>query len=190
MLNLKSFEQQWTRVYPHAAAVGYLLREAYPARWMRIHSLPGGKRYPTTDLERVEVLRRHNDVATSLLGEGAECVAVVPWDCGAGGLGRVARAAGLGSVEFVSLAPVPPDHASNEPICLFATTVVWKAGTHDSALMRVAEDEIGILFFSSDSGRVYAPYDGGADLFFPTEEERDLARARYRDWLSGRPDGL
>jgi len=41
-----------------------------------------------------------------------------------------------------------------------------------------------------DTGAVYAPYDGGADLFFPSTWERDLARDRYRAWLSRDPGGL
>ncbi|WP_420377890.1 DUF3885 domain-containing protein [Streptomyces filamentosus] len=34
------------------------------------------------------------------------------------------------------------------------------------------------------------PYDGGADVFLATPEERDRTRDRYPDWLSSHPSGL
>ena len=54
----------------------------------------------------------------------------------------------------------------------------------------VADNRVSGLFAALETGSVYAPYDGGADLFFPTGWERDLARERYDGWLSSRPDGL
>jgi hypothetical protein len=39
------------------------------------------------------------------------------------------------------------------------------------------------LLVNLDSGQVYAPYDGGADLFYSTEFARDNARERFAAWL-------
>ncbi|WP_435858452.1 DUF3885 domain-containing protein [Streptomyces milbemycinicus] len=38
--------------------------------------------------------------------------------------------------------------------------------------------------------RIHYPYDGGADVFLTTPEERDRARDRHAHWLSGSPWGL
>jgi hypothetical protein len=46
------------------------------------------------------------------------------------------------------------------------------------------------LIVSEATGRVYAPYDGGADLFVETEAERDALRTKYSGWLSTHPSGL
>ncbi|MBZ4416504.1 hypothetical protein [Myxococcus sp. RHSTA-1-4] len=47
-----------------------------------------------------------------------------------------------------------------------------------------------VLLASCTTGHVYAPYDGGAGLFFRNPEERNAARQRYRDWRSRLPSGL
>jgi hypothetical protein len=38
--------------------------------------------------------------------------------------------------------------------------------------------------------RIHHPYDGGADVFLTTPEERDRMRDRHADWLSSHPSGL
>jgi hypothetical protein len=38
--------------------------------------------------------------------------------------------------------------------------------------------------------RIHHPYDGGADVFLATSEERDRMRDRHADWLSSHPSGL
>ncbi|WP_078592168.1 DUF3885 domain-containing protein [Streptomyces pseudogriseolus] len=38
--------------------------------------------------------------------------------------------------------------------------------------------------------RLYHPYDGGADVFLTSPEERDRMRDRHADWLSSHPLGF
>ena len=54
--------------------LGYRLRLSYPDRWIRIYSLPEGKRYAETDEEREILLERQNAVASFVLGGGAACL--------------------------------------------------------------------------------------------------------------------
>ena len=63
-------------------------------------------------------------------------------------------------------------------------------GSLDPLIRSVAEDQIQALLVSLESGRVYAPYDGGADLFLRSAAERDLMQKRYQQWLSSHPEGL
>lgn len=70
----------WKRTFGKFAPLGYVCREKLPSRWLRIHSLPKSKRYPQTEAEYRELLRRHNEVATDLLGEGDECALFVDED--------------------------------------------------------------------------------------------------------------
>src|SRR5688572_11809110 len=44
-----------------------------PLRWLRIHSLPGSKRYATNELEYQALLARHNEVASEVLGASGLC---------------------------------------------------------------------------------------------------------------------
>lgn len=41
-----------------AFPVAHLMREHFPECWLRIHSLPGSKRYPESDAEREIVFER------------------------------------------------------------------------------------------------------------------------------------
>ncbi|WP_443333951.1 DUF3885 domain-containing protein [Streptomyces sp. CB02056] len=38
--------------------------------------------------------------------------------------------------------------------------------------------------------RLYHPYDGGADVYLASTEERDRLKERHAGWLSGHPNGL
>ncbi len=76
------------------------------------------------------------------------------------------------------------------PVGLFGAVVTWRRGAFDSFIGAAANDEIRGLALGNATGQVYAPYDGGADLFFPAVANRTEATRRYAAWLSTRPDGL
>src|SRR5690242_3897509 len=70
------FNDYWQQVYPNSPPIGYLLRQEYEDRWFRIHTLPESKRYPETEAEYQEILRRHNLLLDDLLGEQGEFVLI------------------------------------------------------------------------------------------------------------------
>ena len=187
------FRSIWDEWYPAAPPLGHLLREAYPGRWFRVHSLPGAKRYPDKDAEWRELLLRHNSVATRVLGPGAECALIVPHGDNEACLGegtelesRVLAPIGVfGETGWREDAPV-----GESGVRMGAAGVKWHPGGFDRLIRAVAEDRMRALFVNLANGRAYAPYDGGADLFLRDPAERDRLRERYRDWLSARSDGL
>jgi hypothetical protein len=75
-------------------------------------------------------------------------------------------------------------------MCLLGGATTWRRGAFDAFITAVADDSVSGLVVSLETGAVYAPYDGGADLLFPSSWERDLAHERYADWRSAREDGL
>lgn len=60
--------QKWHQQFPNCPPVGYRLRTAFANRWVRLHSLPGSKRYPQGEAEYATVLFRHNHVLGELIG--------------------------------------------------------------------------------------------------------------------------
>ncbi len=46
------------------------------------------------------------------------------------------------------------------------------------------------MWISSSTGAVFAPYDGGFDLFLPDAGMALELRRRHPDWLSDHPLGL
>lgn len=190
-----SFRALWRSFYGDCPPLGFLLQETFPDRWVRIHSLPGSKRYAETAVELATVLSRHNTVATDLLGESAACVLVTHPHVNPLASRRPRSGRQLDALDLRPLMTVveehPVDPAESWRIPLVAAHITWHATTLDDILADVAEDIIGpLLVVAVATGCVYAPYDGGADLFLPSAEERDAFRARHAEWLSPHPSGL
>ena len=166
----------WDEHFPDSAPLGYMLRQTYPKRWLRIHSLPESKRYADTEEEYAELLRRHNKVATDILGAGSQCYLIEGFwvESGDGGDGWVMTLDG-----------------EELPLRLEVTEAIWGFGRFDALLREVADwKSANVVFASRESGGIYAPYDGGADLIYRNEQERDAFKGAYRAWLSKHPAGL
>lgn len=185
----------WRAHYGDCPPAGFLLLETFPDRWFRVHSLPESKRYADTAREMSALLARHNTVASDVLGDGSPCVLVTKTEYNA----RVGRAA-RGQVQLarLGLQPLvvvttnnPKETGSGWSIPLAHARLVWQPGALDDVLVDVANALLGpFLIVSESTGRVYAPYDGGADLFLVSEVEREEFRARYATWLSSHASGL
>jgi hypothetical protein len=107
--------------------------------------------------------------------------------------------AGLTESELPRVGTLPPepwdedDGEFVEPVCLFGCSTAWRAGAFHAFIEAVAGNRVSGLFAALETGSVYAPYDGGADLFFSHGlGARPGARALRRLALlsSGRPVGL
>lgn len=166
--------------------MGHLLREAAAPRWFRIHSLPGGKRLPTNNLELAEIVRRHNTVATAVLGIGASSIAFLSeWSA---------------SRDFSSwpIADSAPDWQLSEDDLESVSRATfryrafrWRPAEFDREIVATARDEVGpIAVLSLSTSGVYCPYDGGADLFVPEAGDVEPLRALFKEWLSELPSRL
>jgi hypothetical protein len=189
------FRAFWRSHYGDCPPVGFLMRETFPDRWFRIHSLPESKRYASSAAELARLLARHNTIVTDLLGEGAPCVLVADPEYATH---DPARARGERQFVALDLQPLmtivekePKDINEAWSLSLAATRIQWRPRALDDVLTDVANHLLGpLLIVAEGSGRVYAPYDGGADLFLESSAERDAFRSKYASWLSPDPTGL
>jgi len=179
--------QAWKKAFPGAAPAGFLCRSAAAERWLRIHSLPDSKRYPDSEGEKAEVLRRYNIAATEVLGDRAACLLFITRF----GASRAWTRPTEGPLKGVQLVHVMTEGEGEDEIQIFAKEAIWQQGSFDTLLSAVAEDQTGpILFFNPKRGTAFAPYDGGADLFLETAAAVKGAMQRHQHWLSARPDRL
>ncbi|HUF27043.1 MAG TPA: hypothetical protein VMM18_08710 [Gemmatimonadaceae bacterium] len=191
----KSIRARWRSLFGDCPPLGFLLRESFPDRWLRIHSLRSGKRYPETAVEVATMLSRHNTVATELLGDGAPCVVIAnpapnPLHARGQRSRRQLDALGFRPVMIVE-EPDTPVGADGWHIPLSAASIRWREGALNDVLEDVAHDLVSpLLIVAIESGRVYAPYDGGADLFLCSPAERDAHRERWSEWLPTHSSGL
>lgn len=179
--------EDWRASFGAALPAGFLCRIALPDRWLRIHSLPGSKRYPETDADRRELLSRQNSAGSYTLGEGSNCILFVT---------RFGEKKLWSASDNLPLNGLTPEHAlsheeDEDQTQFFALRLVWRSGAFDELILAAAEDRSGPLLFANTATRsAYAPYDGGADLFFPSPVIVGAAKQRFSSWLSERDDGL
>ena len=172
----------WRSFYADKSPISYGLREQIPDLWFRIHSLPESKRYAENEEEMREILRRHNQIASEILGENAPCIVFFP---------------GYSIHKFPELFErferqfFYRFRSEDLRLTMFAAQTSWRNHRFDEILCRVANWEISrVLWMNAESGEIFAPYDGGADLFLSSTERRDDLRACYSDWLSRHPEGV
>lgn len=176
----------WLSAFGVIPPAGYACRDKLGARWLRIHSLPESKRYPETEAEHRELLRRHNDVATAVLGEGEACVLFATTFAERG---TIPETGGLRDIQETRFTRIPA--LSTNDATVAAAPVVWRRSFFDTLILSVAEDTSGpVLFANFGRCAAYAPYDGGADLFVDRAESVALLKDRWSGWLSARADGL
>lgn len=162
------------------------LREPYRDVWVRFHSLPESKRYPEGESEYTVVLERYNTVLDELFA-GADVYVITPLWTTEAEMPSSQPVTGYGQSLLVKDDPDPEFRTCH----LFAARLPWRRGCIDESLRDIADDKgAGILITDTRMQRIHHPYDGGADAFLATSEERDRMRDRYGDWLSSHPAGL
>ncbi|MFM6830625.1 MAG: hypothetical protein ACKOVA_09895, partial [Novosphingobium sp.] len=176
----KSFCMDWSKHHYGRQPLGWALRCYDALPWVRLHALPASKRYAETTEETFETLVRGNRLATEVLGEGSECWVIC---------GRTDDVEGPGELAFEWVEDrLDPESATWR---YYVRKEQWRAGGFDDDLRAVAEDApYYLVWFNAKTGGVFAPYDGGFDLFPSSFEEVTAHKQRYAEWLSDRDDGL
>jgi hypothetical protein len=189
---MPTFETDWRRFYPNTNPIGWMMRSADTRHWNRFHSLPLSKQYADTDEERQILLVRQNTLASEVLGEGSPC-----W------LTRTFREIPQGYIDHSGpLAPLTAwpkyrfefsfhfiidgfdEEGEQAGWNVFASLQTWTAGAFDDLLWAIADEQIvDTTWMSPSTGAVFAPYDGGVDLFLPTDDLVKELRIKHHDWL-------
>lgn len=172
----------WDSLWFEDVPIGYVLRSSHERRSLRIHSLPGGKRYADTLDEYDEIVRRHRIVLADILGNADLSMLIVL----AADYDRHDLAAGW--VKRLIPDAWPWRRFAGDEDEDGASSYIWvQSGLTDqhldSLLRAVADDEIRFVLTDSHMRWLYCPYDGGADVIFLNEEERERVAARYADWM-------
>lgn len=170
------FKADWNRCFGAVAPLGWVLRYALWARWVRFHALPDSKRYPDDGVELGIVLRRGNALCSHFFGEGRLLWLVSTRDHPA--------------TERFGLKAGPRGAEDGMRWRARVGQVFWRPGEMDDLWTAIADDKARALLFDPQQGRVFAPYDGGFDLVLENAEAVASAREAFADWLSPREDGL
>ncbi len=190
-----SFETEWNQRYGEYRPVGFALRIGGARHWVRFHALPESKRYAETEAERAVVLARMNTLAMAVLGNASCWIVQATYRDPEAETDKVEH---LWPPAVTLHLPVAfqfegsDDEACGEGLWIVhALECRWATGRFDQTLEAIADDTAAkTLWMSRSTGAVFAPYDGGADLFLPTAAEVDRLKVSHSDWLSTYPPGL
>jgi hypothetical protein len=182
----------WNDIFGEIPPIGHLMRRSLADRWLRIHSLPKSKRYAENELEYSVLLERNARVCREILGEAKDTILFVPvW--GDGDLAprlpefNWASRAGLTNATPKEFPHAEPDEP---PIRIVGSTICWSDQLWLDLLRDVADDRTRAVLLNPDTGEVYAPYDGGADLFLANHGRVKMLKRHWSAWLSAHPEGL
>ncbi|MEU7696924.1 hypothetical protein [Streptomyces sp. NPDC039028] len=154
---------------------------------MRFHSLPESKRYAEDESEYSVVLERYNTVLDELFA-GQDVYVITPVWATEAELPPFPPDAGYWQTLLVEDDPEPEFRTYGH---LLAARRPWRYGCLDELLRDIADDKVaGVLITDTQMRRIYHPYDGGADVFLTTPEERGRTRDRHVGWISSHPSGL
>lgn len=183
---LKRLAHRWRATLGRAAPVGYMMRRQRASRWVRFHSLPGSKRYAESRAEQAELIRRHEQAATHVLGPRSVCV-LVTWASPRPSYREKEWNRAIQS----RLRPFVRIKIDGHDMHFLATTLVWKKGLLRRLMKLCADEKAGPMVMANlQKGTAYAPYDGGADLFLSNRTQARLCWGRYTPWLSAHPSRL
>jgi hypothetical protein len=186
----------WKRHFGNVAPIGHVLRSVVPERWLRIHSLPQSKRYPTEASEEIELLRRHNEAATDVLGAGSNALLFVHFHVNreefARELSKFDWSTDLGCpcTDLRAFVVDDSDDDYVQPV-VSCNEIEWIPGGWNKLLLDVAHWRIAsVVLMNPGTGEVYAPYEGGADFFFRSPERVTEKAVQWQPWLSSHDAGL
>lgn len=177
----------WHPIYRDCPPVGHLLRNYNSDLWLRVHTLPKGKRYATNTEEENEINFRYQSVAEQLL-DASDAELFVSFYSG----DLMQDPSSHNSLRDLNLSFFGGVKVDEEQFLnTYHSKFKWSLDLFCGLMRDVAEEKISFLsFLSAERGNVFSPYDGGIDLFFSTLEEKKRSEILFKAWLSSRDDGL
>jgi hypothetical protein len=184
----------WQLEISKIAPVGHVLRRFLGDNWTRFHSLPESKRYPETESEYLELLRRHSEVTNELFSPNEPVFIFRSYLQEQKLKGKQKhQLAGRQLRESMIMLPANPGvvaDADDDHYCVRAMSSVWKPDFFDVLIRQVSnEQQTGVTFVSPATKNIYCPYDGGMDIF-SFSVNRAVLGAKFLDWQSTRSDNL
>jgi hypothetical protein len=185
---------QWKRFHADRIPLGHLLRLSGQEMWLRFHSLPGSVRYAGNDAEREIARLRAETLAGEVLGENQACwlmQAFLVWPGDETRLGGHAQSEiRRNRLRFAWQCAYDAPFEGKQDWHIYAAPVVWHSRAFTGLLDDTAEDRSRALWMNRQTGAIFAPYDGGTDLFLARPDDWSRLREVYPAWLPQNASGL
>jgi hypothetical protein len=173
------FMADWRRLYPDAPPLSHHFKWCLPKRWMRLHSLPDGKRYADDKAESDIILARQNAVIDHLVPQEQPIQILFT---------RIETDSHIFISFDLTRLGVIYNAGDERGYDLWMLNDIWQSGDYNVLLTMIADDEIEAFIMAPDC--LIAPYDGGIDLILKDAHTAHAVKRQFADWLSQRDDGL
>jgi hypothetical protein len=174
----QAFESEWNALHSGRQPIGPILRSDETLPWVRFHALPGSKRYAENETERAIILHRANTLGDTILGYS---------DCW---LVTLEQPAGNRSWSLGGRIEYDVETPDEFIVPYYVQETIWRNGAFDDLLTAIADDDARYVWISRRDGSIFAPYDGGFDLFALSYLRIAELKVQWAGWLPHRPDGL
>ncbi len=160
--------------------------------WTRFHSLPMSKRYAESESEQLDILNRHNAIASELFEVG-EPIVIYRSHRFEQAHRRARRHQIFNHLlgETMTKLPANPNTvraADDDHYCVRVRATTWKPNFFDDLVHSISkENETGISVVSPKTKNIYSPYGGGMDTFSNSPESLEQ---KFPYWQSSRADKL
>jgi hypothetical protein len=188
---MADFNEAWQRHRSGLRPIGNLLHHDRAEHWIRFHSLPLSKRFADTQSEQQILLARQNVLAAEVLGEAPCWLVQSQW---------VTPPTTIDVADSLDKFRVSREYGLHHAFQFMAEETLWNvhAGlTHwadrqfDTLLLEIADEQVApTLWMSSANGAIFAPYDGGVDLFLSDQSMVGSLKEAHPDWLPRSPTWL
>lgn len=180
MLSLAAqFQLEWSHHYGTVLPMGWHLRRDRTRPWVRFHALPLSKRYAENSSDEAIILSRANWIGDRVLGLGASCWLVEA---------RYEDSDAAGDLWLTAREDEDPDAPAWR---FYLRNQDWRSGDFDEKLLAIADDQPDrAIWMRRDTGAVFAPYDGGFDIFLTDRQEETALKKERPGWFSDHPEGL
>lgn len=188
----EEFKTFWKTNFKETIPLNFTFRSTYPHRWLRIHSLPNSKRYPDNEAELTIILNRQNQVISDIFNKNEE-IYIVRNEFFVENKEEFDIHAELNfeEVDIVDLKDFfKNEYESDDKLSVQVSKTNWNKNYFNKVLEDIANDVSMIFFVSVSNQTIFAPYDGGMDIIYRDEIQRNYFKKKYKDYLSERIDGL
>jgi hypothetical protein len=175
-------------IFNNIPPFGNYFREVYNKKWFRIHSLYNGKRYSDSEIENKEILLRNQTVFNKIMN-GEIVGFLTAFDSSLESQNK--QWINSLDLHYFTTYDIAEDE-DNEYLVDAYYFILNKSKLNDSMILDIAGDDFDgeLLFYSLNTGNIFAPYDGGIDLIIENSKELIKCKKYFSKWLSNRKDGL
>jgi len=189
----------WKNKFEGKFPIDFQFKHDLYKRWFRIHYLPESKRYPETELEYKTVQYRQVKILNDIIGESSEIELLIGMHNYEDNT-ELEIKTDLGIFKYFISVDLYKNqdklyygpYNEGDKYETYIRTTNLKANELLTTLKQIADGSYEYRFSIVDfnKGRIIIPYDGGIDIIMENENQKKLAKTKYKEWLSNRKDGL